>query len=171
MPISARILFGQAGADAGPGAQLWLQSDAADDGGVAYQFRALSNWNAPQGAGGECIFPMLYLTVTWTKEGTLQITPLVDNKGTSRAVVAGSTMEVRVQELELPAIAGERRTETFEIPLVEDWMIGGNPFSTKSVRGTRLRVLIESTDLESGDLIIDGVEVEYEPVRESKVMG
>lgn len=167
MTAFASVVFGQAGVAAAPGAILLALADAVDDDGTGYAARAESVWITPDGAGGEAVFYAAFVSVTWTRGATLTLTPVVESRSAD-AVPFGS-LAVLTPTITLPEQAGERRTEVFELPLMQAWTVGATERARLYLRGTRLKLRIDvAENVSEGDLIINGVEVEVEVQRETR---
>jgi hypothetical protein len=153
---------------AGNGSSLWRADSTYLDGAERYQAQAKSVYAAPAGAGGECIFPAVYLTVTHEAGCTIRVTPFLDG-------VAQDSYDVEV------AAVAEVVTEVYELAFVlrqADSMDPAVTVGATYLRGTFLAVklvtLVEVDDAlvpgaPQGLFILDGAELEYEVVRESRV--
>lgn len=137
------------------GGNRLLQADVGfQDAALAVPIRAETVPAAPAGVGGEAIFSALYLVFTATMVVTVDVTPIVDG------------VELETQQITL---AGEVERETthhelgLSIPLVHN-LIERARFAP---RGTWFSVRIDVPAIADGDLIIDGVGLEHEIVRES----
>lgn len=165
MIVGASVLFGQGNAD---DARVWRLQRGADDGGTDFEVYALSSWISPAAGGGTCVFYTAFVTMTWSAPMLLRFTPVVDN---DPDVVSrpGGTLEVLPIEVPLPDPGSGRRTTTFRVPLVRLVMDGAIDLGRNAVSGTRLRLQLETVGgLGGGDLILDGVEIEYEQIPDDK---
>lgn len=135
------------------------EANFRDAGPYDYNLVAKTNRAAPAGAGGECIFPALFLTTVHTAAVALYITPLVDG------------VALETQRLALPAAAADTVT-AHEIGLSVPVLVGGNEVGRVYPRGTWFQVLIETRFDNVAEIAakvaVDAIEFEYEVVRESK---
>lgn len=147
MPIP-HLFFGQT-------ANVLLELDAttSTDAGAPYSLYAVSNRVAPAGAGGECIFPVLYLTVTYASAGAIDVTPLVDGIALER------------QRVSLPGPGGVAETKVYELGVSVPYLVEGVERARFAARGTWLQVRVETND----PITVESIEAEVEIVRESKV--
>lgn len=168
--ISSRLVWwGQARSAGNP--SYWTNAAVTSDGGAVVSVRALTNTVAPAGPGGECAFMFAYLTVTATMSAQLRITPVIDGSSGPVSTPAG-TVSFVTPILTLSQQVGsppQRVTTTFPIPLTQRLVdAGGVERSRWYIRGSRLALLIESINtLGSGELILDGVDVEFDVLRRS----
>jgi hypothetical protein len=130
------------------------------DRGVQYQMYAKTNRYAPAGPSGECIFPTLYAIVTFTESMFLYLTPFVDG------------VALGLQYVQMIANASSsQQTRTFELGLGVPVVLNGVERSQQAPRGTWIQVLVEThfNDINNiaNQLVIEGLEVEYEVVRET----
>lgn len=154
------LLFGECDVAAG-GARIFA-TGGADDAGTPYSMRAVSNWLAPMGAG-EVVFRKARITVTWSGTCQLLVTPLVDALGTDDQAVGLGLLRLLTPTITLPAVTGEPRTDTFEVMLQRAWLVGGIERTRYYLRGTRLRLAVETVGPLAGVLVIDGPELDYSP--------
>lgn len=132
-------------------ANLLALDRGSSDAGTPIRVRGETAAVAVAGAGGEAIFPTLYLTLTHSMVATLRVTPLLDG--------------VPLPVILLSVYAAPRRVSTVhELSLMQSF----EGLLTYAPRGTWIAVRIEVDPLTEGDLIVDSVEVEYEIVQESK---
>jgi hypothetical protein len=117
----------------------------------------------PAGAQGEAIFTDCFLTLTWTTATTIRMTPILDGKpydGTN-----GTSDERFVFTLDAQTT---RKTQTFDLPLtvpLTDSLDTTSEIGRLAMRGQRIAIRLEVVGyLGDGDLIFDGVWVEYNPV-------
>lgn len=152
---------------------MLFNSTSVDD-DQQFQVRALTARVAPAGAGGECIFTSLYLTVTHdlvTDDVDLTVTPVLD--GATLDGAGGNPDERTTVTLAVQGTPA-RVTEVFEVGLSipNTFNQAQTEQGRNAMRGTWMQVLIESgAALDSGDgeIILESVEVEYEVVQESHV--
>lgn len=147
------LFFGESGGDV-----LWQFGEKWDDAGTAITARMRTLPMAPGGIGGEAIFQNLYLALEWRSAATVTVTPILDG---DRLTALSRTLE-----LDGPL---EPTRDDFEIPLNRPHDVGGTEELRYGLRGTWLQVELEvevQTPTETG-LIVEGVEVEQEVVRES----
>lgn len=166
MPAST-LLMGQGNAPADPGAALWRFGDGADDAGTAYDFLAESNWLPVDGEAMEYVFFKCFLTLTWSMDVTIRVTPEVDQEGLTEAA---GTLDFTVFRpvFTLAAPISGRHTQTFEIPFELVVFDADVEKIRQAIRGTRLRLLLESVGgLGEGNLTVDGFRLELEPQQES----
>lgn len=156
-----RPTYGLAGANG-----LCAVADAHSDLGTSFGFVAQTDGVAPDGPDGEVLFTALVLTLTRSCSGLLRIWPVIDDQvrdGTEGGVDLGCTIVLD------PVL--ERRTETYEIGLSEPVLDARVPDAIRAriaLRGTFFAVLLRSLELSSGDLLVDGLEVEHEIVQERR---
>lgn len=137
------------------GDSVYRHGDNQLDGTTSYNFRARTTPIAPQGFGGECLFRNLYVVLESLSGGTMNVTPIVDG-------LKCETIQVTVD--------GENpEREVYEIPLTLPYEVADVEVSRRGVRGTWVQALIVAEDTErlGFGITIEGVEVEYEPVRET----
>lgn len=157
MSQTPRLIVGRGGV----GAILLRANGAAyTDDSVAYNASGKSNKVAPAGAGGECIFTVLYLTTThFDVNVSLWITPLVDGVALTKQ---------RLNLVGVPGTDGE--TQVHEIGLSIAHLASAVERLRYAPRGTWFQVLVETDAavVGLGACIVSEVEVEHEIVRESK---
>lgn len=154
-----RLFLGELG-----GNRLLQADDGFQDAGLAIAVRLESELLAPAGPGGEAIFSALYLVFTATMAATIVVTPIVWSVEDGEVV----RTELETQSIVL-ASEPERRTTHHElglsVPLLEPvTLIERGRFAP---RGTWFAIRLDVAALAAGDLILDGVSVEHEVVRES----
>lgn len=172
--MSSRLLFGQGGPTDPPA--LWAAAPIVTDGGVAWGVLARLHPIAPAGFGGECRFVALHLVVTHSLGAVLRVTPLVDadalrGSASSVSTPLGTVSMVPVL-VTLPQQGAPytRITRTLTIPLLQRLTndSSGVEETRQSPRGAQCAVLIESVGaLGTGELFLDGAELEFEPVRKA----
>jgi hypothetical protein len=128
-----------------------------DDDGVAYTALARSERLAPAGAGGECIFTMLYLTTRhYTSSVSINVTPIVDN------------VTLATQTIALTGAASTTgNRQTHELVLSLPYVRASVEQLRTAPRGTWIELLIESSGT-SAKQIVESAEIEYEVVRETQ---
>src|SRR5574341_267236 len=144
-----RLFLGELG-----GNRLLKADDGFQDASAAIVVRAETVPVAPAGPGGEAIFSALYLVLTATMAVTIQVTPIVDG------------VALEMQDITLSAQT-ERKTTHHELGLSIPLMEGPTEMARFAPRGTWFQARIVVPALAAGDLIIDGVSLEHEVVRES----
>lgn len=125
---------------------------------VAYALSAKTNRYAPAGAGGECIFTSLYAVVTFSASVTVSFTPYID----------GVALETQTISFVQNALV-TRQTVSRELALSVPILVAAVERGRVTPRGTWCQVEVSSDD--SVQVIIEGIEIEYEVVRESKMPG
>ena len=152
---------------------LYFQtSSVTSDGGEPFAFRWSSGPWQPSAQGGENVFAWAWMTFSWSMAGTIRVTPIVDDESGdvnfpdgSRLQTVRSTFQLAQQGASLERISNE-----FPVPLVRR-VIGpdGVEKFRSYMRGQRLELLVESTgQLGAGELMLDGVQVDVQPVRRAK---
>jgi hypothetical protein len=127
------------------------------DRGEDYALSAKTNKYAPAGAGGECIFTSLWAVFTFTATMVVYVTPIVDEVALERQTV----------NLVQNALY-TRHSEIVELGLSVPITVAAVERGRVSPRGTWFQALVETEDVEV-QLIVDGLEVEYEVVREGRM--
>lgn len=134
------------------------------DRGVQYQMYAKTNRYAPAGPSGECIFPSLFAIVTFTESMYLYLTPYLDG------VALGTKLIHMVANA-----TSSRQTRTFEMGLSVPVVVNGVERLEQAPRGTWFQVLVETHFNDINDianqLIVEGLEVEYEVVGDTIEVG
>jgi hypothetical protein len=120
--------------------------------------RAETNALAPGGSSADHSFDWLRVSLTHTMPVSVTVTPVVD----------GLPLTVAAFTVNLPAET-KRKSKVFERPIRVPHMRDGVATRTYSPRGTWLSVRLEATVTSPGDLIFDGVDVEYEVLTPTKV--
>lgn len=142
---------------------LALGESGTTDLGEPIEFVALSAEYAPAGFGGEAIFTDLRLTLFRDNDEdmVLEVTPIVDGERQDPI------------DLELPAVAEPARA-IHELGLANYHPSPEDPQYSTALRGTYFQVELrtpgagESVDLYNGRLVIEEVELEWDPVREGR---
>lgn len=135
--------------------RVWLVDDGHTDDKQPFEFRVTSNPLAPGGADMDCVFERIYITLTWSITTTVNVNVLVDD-----VTIENSGPSIPLVK---PA-GGGRATRVFEKILRKPtrWRYLAAP------RGTWVSTSITSMVSRPGDLIVDQVDIEYEPLRPSK---
>ena len=141
-----------------------LESDKTtflDRNAYYYNLYAKTNRYAPAGAGGEAVFPAIYVTVTHFTAGEIYVTPIVDGVALER------------QKVVLVAAGGVKTTKVYEYGVSMPVTIAAVEVARVYGRGTWIQVLVETVNGAGsvGRVIIESVEAEYEVVREWKQSG
>lgn len=166
----ATVFLGGTGADPADGVPLFLLSGGVDDAGVPFAVYGLSQWLVPALGGSSCAFYDVYITITWTMDVTLRFKPILDERADSEDWSGGTIDVVSTDVALVSAGDGARRTATYRIPLIRRVLNSdGVELTRNNLVGTRLRLELQSVGtLGSGELILDGAEVEYEEVVDDK---
>lgn len=158
------------------GPQYLKTGPVTSDGGVPFTFSYESNPWQPPGEdghvqGGEHAFSWVFLTLSWSMSATVRVTPFVDGDQTAVVLPDGSTIAIVPTTCVLPQQGGNlnRVSQIFAMPIVRRKVTAaGVEVARWFLRGERLQLLIESTGaLGVGELMVEGVEVESEPVRKA----
>jgi len=147
--MSAILFLGEQG-----GNRLLRADDGYQDAGSAVPVRLETVPVAPAGPGGEAIFTALYVVLTATMAASVQVTPIVDG------------VELATQTITLSAQAS-RKTTHHELGLSVALLEGATEVARFAARGTWFQARISVSALAAGDLIVDGLALEHEVVRES----
>lgn len=152
------------------GPEYFETANVSTDGGEQFDFSWTSNPWQPTAQGGEQVFRWAYISVAWSMSATLRITPTVD--GDPGFVSLGPTafIENVVSMFQLDQQSGnlQRLARVFPIPLVRRVVVDGVEQFRSCLRGERLQLTVESTGpLGVGELMLDGCQVEYTPVRKA----
>lgn len=152
------------------GPPYYATADVTSDGGEPFSFLCETNPWQPDAQGGECLFAWAYLTFSWSMAATVRVTPLIDGSSATVTLPDGATMETVAPIFQLEQQAGsmQRVSRVFAVPLARVMMRDGVEVTRFYGRGQRLQLTIESTGpLGIGELMLEGVEVEFESVRKS----
>lgn len=155
------------------GPQYFQTANVTTDGGEPFEFSDTTNPWQPDAQGGECVFRWAYVTLSWSMGAAVRLSALVDGSGDDVTLENGDVMEMVRSTFVLPQQSGalNRKTAMFPVPLVQRILAQGdsdNEVSRGYIRGQRLQLLIESTGaLGTGELILEGVQVDLEPVRKA----
>lgn len=152
------------------GPQYFQTSDVTDDGGEAFAFLNEMNPWQPDAQGGECVFEWAFVTLSWSLGATIRLSAKVDGDDDSQVLPNGDTLENVRSVFTLTQQDGNynRVSAVFPIPLVRRVVRSGTEISRWYLRGERLGITVESTGpLGVGELMLEGVEVQYEVVRKA----
>lgn len=141
---------------AGNGSGVYKGAQGTDDNGTAILVRMETNALAPAGASGECVFNEVEMSFTRFNETdwTFTATPIVDG------------VALQGQDVTLAGVANPV-TEVVTLDLAQEYLIGGVAQSTFHPRGAWLALLLEATAAPDKDVIVEGVEMDYDIVEES----
>ena len=134
---------------------IYATDTGTSDAGEPIGIRIQSNPFAPAGATMDCTFERVYLTLTWSMDAVLLITPILDGVPLDRdswtlALARPATGRRKYQVFERVM----RRTKQSTIPY------------KYALRGTWFALRIETVgQLGEGDLILDQVALEFEPLQ------
>lgn len=123
-----------------------------EDAGAPIRGELLHRAVAPMGALGEHLYRYVRVTITYATELSLTVTPVLDGEELTTEAEVFTRPEPNTQQ-----------TETLEVEL------GRSLSSTRpGLRGTWFRTLLElqETAGRAGFIAVDGIELEWEPVRE-----
>lgn len=141
---------------AGNGSGIYKGAQGTDDAGSDVLVRFRTNEIAPAGVGGEAMFEDVELAVTRFNavDWTFTATPVVDG------------VELEGQDITLAGV-GSPVTELVPIDFSQPYMVGGVERSRYYPRGAWFALLITATAAPDKDVIIEGMELEYDIVEES----
>ncbi len=134
---------------------------AYTDDSVKYELLGRTRRVALAGPGGESIFTSLYVATThYDLNVSLWITPYVDG------------VALAAQRIDLVGVPGSQgESKSFELALSQAYMVAAVEQLRYSPRGTWFEVQVEtrhvSAVLTPAKVVVDGIEVEHEVVRES----
>lgn len=143
-----------------------VTSDGVDEFGFVYE---TNPWQ-PTAQGGEQEFAWAYITLSWSMEATIRVTPRADNDELVQDLGDAGVLTTVRSTFTLAQQTGEmqRVRQVFPVPLVGELVRDGIPRGRWKLRGERLALIIESTGpLGVGELMVEGIQVEYEPVRKA----
>lgn len=172
--MASRLLLGQGRTSGAPA--LWAATNVVTDGGTAWGVVARTRPIAPAGFGGACRFVFAHLVVTASMGAVLRVTPLLDADALAGAATTVATPLGDVTSVPmLVALAQQpapytRVTQRLTVPLLTRLVTSadGVEQTRTSACGTQLALLIESVGpLGTGELLLDGAELEYEVVRQA----
>jgi len=152
------------------GPPYYATGNATTDGGEPFGFLFETDPWQPDDQAAEYIFAMAYITLSWSMAATVRIRPSVDGSEDDISLWEGATAEIVAPTFQLEQQAGamERVSRVFPVPLVRSVQRNGEEIARLNLSGERLQVTIESTGpLGVGELMLEGVEVEFTPVRRS----
>lgn len=153
MPVPT-LMFGRADAAALLNAREgWVDDDQP------YNLTLRTNRIAPAGVGGECVFTRLVVVTRHREAATLTLTPLVDD-----TALAPITLAL--------AAAATEQVQTHELGLSRPLVVAGRERARFRPRGTWFQVEVTTSyaadALPQGEQAIEGIELEYEVVREGQ---
>jgi hypothetical protein len=155
--VIAALFLGESG-----GPRLLQADQGTHDDGVIVIARVETDAAGP-GAGGEAIFPALFLVLTSDAAATVEIIPILSGENED-----GTPFE---RELERQEILIEATDERMSVPhqfgLSEPLIQGGVEMGRWAPRGAWFRIRVIAMLHGPGDLILEGLGVEMEVVRES----
>lgn len=142
-------------------ATLYEYDSGHQDAGQAITGLAQPNAVAPAGVGGECLFTLLYLTLSWTMATSVKIVPVLDGVRFDGVSEDDESTTITL------AASTRRQTKRFEIFLGRNakWP-DGTVFGRRAMRGVWFTYEITATAAD-GTLVCEGSELEVEVVRES----
>ena len=124
------------------------------DAGAEIPLRIRTNPLAPAGASQECTFERLWLTLTWSADAVLMVTPVLDGE-----VLHFSSWEIRL----VRPPNGRRQSKVFE-QVMRRLHTGPLPYKY-ALRGTWFGLQIETAgSVGPGDLIIDQAVLDFMPL-------
>lgn len=145
-------------------------ANVTTDNGTAFDFSFLTNPWQPSGQSGECAYCYAYLQVSWSMSATVRVTPIVDGSSATLTFDNGDTLEVLRPTFTLDQQSGNliRKSAVFAVPLARVKKRSGSEIGRWWPRGERLQLLIESSGaLGIGELMLEGIEIEFVPVRKA----
>lgn len=150
----------------------YFQSDTVTaDGGEPFEFSHTSNPWQPDSQGGECVFRWAFVMLSWSMAATVQVSFIVDGQSDDITLPNGDVLSMVTSTFVLPQQDGqlERVVQIFPIPLIRRVLRNGVEVSRFYLRGEQLQIEIASTGaLGVGELMLDGVQVDVEPVRKAE---
>lgn len=151
------------------GTPAYYESSAiASDASTAFALLGKTATFYPFGRGGEALFRMAHLSVQHVASATLRVTPVLEHAQGTLSGATG-TLTAMPATLILPQQAGEPRVAAYPIPLVMEYARSSVPIARVSCRGVGLALLIETVgSVGTGMLVVDAVEVEYEPLEKAQ---
>lgn len=160
------------------GPEYFQTAEVTSDGLEPFGCRLTTAAWQPSGQGGECLFYWAFVTVSWSMAAILRVTPSVDGSDGTLVVPGGVIETVRSTfRLEQAAVGTQglqRQSRVLAIPLVRRKVRSSTQraFTRFQLRGQRLQLTIESTGpLGVGELMLDGIEVSFQPVRKADYPG
>jgi hypothetical protein len=152
------------------GPQYFQTANVTTDGGEIFECYYETNPWQPSAQGGENIFRWAFVTLSWSMAASIRLTPSIDGSGALVTLADGSRLELVPVVFNLPQQGGSlnRVSQVFPVPLVRRQVRAGIEVARWNLRGERLAVAIESTGpLGVGELMLEGIEVEFTPVRKA----
>ena len=156
------------------GPAYYQTTTVTSDGGQPFAFQYTTNPFQPMSQGGEAEFVWAHLTFSWSMSATVQVTPLIDGSSASLTLPDGSVLAPLTATVQLPQQLGnlQRVSQVCSVPLVRSQVLAGVEVNRWALRGERLQLTVESTGpLGVGQLSLDGIEIEYAPVRKANYPG
>ena len=148
----------------------WQTAEVTTDGGVPFEMvHEFGPWQVND-QGGESVFAWLHLTFSWSMAATLRVQATVDGSRSTVTLADGSTLELVDSTFTLDQQTGtmQRLKRVFTMPLVRRQMRSGVEVGRYYLRGERLSFTVYSVGmLGVGELMLEGAEVEYAPVRKA----
>lgn len=152
------------------GPQYFKTDNVTTDGGEPFQFSHETNPWQPSAQSGECLFQWAYVTLSWSLGATIRLSAFADNDDEPMSLPNGATLDNVRSTFVLTQQVGNlnRVSAVFPVPLVRRVLQDDVEVSRWYLRGERLTITVESTGpLGVGELMLDGIEVEYEAVRKA----
>jgi hypothetical protein len=152
------------------GPQYFQTANVTSDGAETFAFFYETNPWQPSQQGGENVFAWAYVTLSWSLSAQVVLTPIVDGQSAAVVLADGSSLVNISSSFQLGQQGGtlQRISEVFPVPLVRRQMRSGAEVARWYLRGERLQIAIETTGpLGVGELMLEGIEVEYTPVRKA----
>jgi hypothetical protein len=150
--------------------QYFQTANVTSDGAETFAFFYETNPWQPSQQGGENVFAWAYVTLSWSLSAQVVLTPIVDGQSAAVVLADGSSLVNISSSFQLGQQGGtlQRISEVFPVPLVRRQMRSGAEVARWYLRGERLQIAIETTGpLGVGELMLEGIEVEYTPVRKA----
>lgn len=152
------------------GPQYFATADVTTDGGEPFSFLYVTDPWQPSAQGGENVFAWAHVTLSWSMSGIVRVWGYTDGSSATVTLADGSTVVPVMSTFQLAQQGGslQRVSQIFSVPLSRIMRRAGVEVTRFYQRGERLQLAIESTgQLGIGELMIEGIEVEYEPVRKA----
>ena len=150
---------------------LYFQIDnVTSDGGLPFSLYHETNPWQPDAQGGESVFRWGFLSVSSSMSATIRVSPIVDGSADNITLPNGDVLELVRTTFTVPQVLGilERVSTVVPIPLVRRILRAGVEVGRFYLRGERLQLVIESIGaLGVGEFMIDGLQVDVEPVRKA----
>lgn len=153
-----------------PPPSYFRTADVSTDGGEEFEFLHETDPWQPAAQGGECIFQWAYVTFSWSMGAVVRLSAYADGDSGLETTDDGGTLENIRSTFMLEQQSGdlERVSRVFPVPLVRRLTRDGDEVARWYLRGERLTILVESTGpLGVGELLLEGIELEYETVRKA----